>query len=43
MLRTLAAQGERYMDAAELAAVLGKNRQETERRTLEFRGRRLAQ
>jgi hypothetical protein len=24
MLRTLAAQGERYMDAAELAAVLGK-------------------
>jgi hypothetical protein len=26
MLRTLATQGERYMDAEELAAVLGKNR-----------------
>jgi hypothetical protein len=35
MLRTLAAQGERYMEAEELAAA--------ERRSLEFRDRRLAQ
>ena len=40
MLRTLAAQGEQFMDADELAAALGKK---ADRRPLEFRDRRLAQ
>jgi hypothetical protein len=40
MLRTLAAQGELYMEADESR---GRARQETERRSLEFRYRRLAQ
>jgi hypothetical protein len=40
MLRTLAAQGERYVDAEELAAVLGKK---PSGRPLEFRDRGVAQ
>jgi hypothetical protein len=40
MLRTLAAWGERYMDADQLAAMLSKK---TDRRPLEFRHRGIAQ